>query len=206
MQLIAWVTSVEGQKIIGEYKKELLKTLKELEDHLYTFRIMLDIKTEHKDSLLSALNQEIDYCTFYFEYSKRLKKGELNKWKFTKTEDRDCDPWTNKGDCWEYMTGKVKAIIEISKNKASTKITLKLKNDSKSLEFLGSWKTTDMRYTNVRSEEGKEKTILFNYSGHGLMDLAGYQAYFAGELENYPLPPEVMERSIAVMEGLPKPD
>ncbi len=55
------------------------------------------------------------------------------------------------------------------------------------------------------TEEGKEKTIIFNYSGHGLMDLAGYQAFFAGELENYPLPPEVMERSIAVMEGLPKP-
>ena len=55
-------------------------------------------------------------------------------------------------------------------------------------------------------EEGKEKTILFNYSGHGLMDLAGYQAYFAGDLKNYPLPPEVMERSLAVMEGLPKPE
>ena len=47
--------------------------------------------------------------------------------------------------------------------------------------------------------------ILFNYSGHGLMDLAGYQAYFAGQLENYPLPPEVLERSLAVLEGLPKP-
>ena len=55
------------------------------------------------------------------------------------------------------------------------------------------------------TEEGKKKTILFNYSGHGLMDLAGYQAYFADELENYPLPPEVMARSLAVMEGLPKP-
>jgi tryptophan synthase beta chain len=56
------------------------------------------------------------------------------------------------------------------------------------------------------TEEGKEKTIVFNYSGHGLMDLAGYQAYFANELHNYPLPPEVMERSLAVMEGLPKPE
>ena len=44
---------------------------------------------------------------------------------------------------------------------------------------------------NKATEEGKKKTILFNYSGHGL--------------KNYPLPPEVMERSIAVMEGLPKP-
>jgi len=55
------------------------------------------------------------------------------------------------------------------------------------------------------TEEGRDKVILFNYSGHGLMDLAGYQAYFAGQLENYPLPPEVLERSLAVLEGLPKP-
>ena len=53
-------------------------------------------------------------------------------------------------------------------------------------------------------EEGKEKIILFNCSGHGLMDLTGYQAYFAGELENYPLPPEVMARSLEVLEGLAK--
>jgi tryptophan synthase beta chain len=55
------------------------------------------------------------------------------------------------------------------------------------------------------AEEGKEKVILFNFSGHGLMDLAGYQAYFGGDLENYPLPPEVLERSLGVLEGLPKP-
>ncbi len=55
------------------------------------------------------------------------------------------------------------------------------------------------------TEEGREKVILFNYSGHGLMDLAGYRAYFAGELANYPLPQEVMERSLTVLDGLPKP-
>ena len=56
------------------------------------------------------------------------------------------------------------------------------------------------------NEEGKEKTILFNYSGHGLLDLTGYEMYFAGDLENYPLPAEVLARSIAVMEGYPKPE
>jgi tryptophan synthase beta chain len=58
---------------------------------------------------------------------------------------------------------------------------------------------------NNAAEEGKEKVILFNYSGHGLLDLGGYQAYFAGDLHNYPLPPEVLERSLAVLDGLPKP-
>ena len=31
-------------------------------------------------------------------------------------------------------------------------------------------------------EEGKEKTILFNLSGHGHFDMSAYDAYFAGEL------------------------
>ena len=33
-------------------------------------------------------------------------------------------------------------------------------------------------------EEGKEKIILFNYSGHGLVDLASYDAYFSGKLSS----------------------
>jgi tryptophan synthase beta chain len=32
-------------------------------------------------------------------------------------------------------------------------------------------------------ESGEEKVILFNYSGHGLLDLAAYQSYLAGELD-----------------------
>ncbi|MFO7870818.1 MAG: TrpB-like pyridoxal phosphate-dependent enzyme [Kiritimatiellia bacterium] len=54
-------------------------------------------------------------------------------------------------------------------------------------------------------EEGKEKVILLNWSGHGLMDLTGYEAFFDGKLEDYPLPQEMLERSLACMEGLPKP-
>jgi tryptophan synthase beta chain len=54
-------------------------------------------------------------------------------------------------------------------------------------------------------EAGEEKVILFCLSGHGLLDLKGYEMYFAGNLENYPLPEEVLARSIAVMEGYPKP-
>jgi tryptophan synthase beta chain len=29
--------------------------------------------------------------------------------------------------------------------------------------------------------EGKEKVILFNFSGRGLLDLAGYEKFFSGE-------------------------
>jgi tryptophan synthase beta chain len=54
-------------------------------------------------------------------------------------------------------------------------------------------------------EEGKEKVIIFNMSGHGLLDLTGYQSYLAGKLKDYPLPEEEMQKSLAGIEGLPKP-
>ena len=43
-------------------------------------------------------------------------------------------------------------------------------------------------------EEGKEKVILFNYSGHGLMDLSGYDAFLSGKLSDYELPDEEMAK------------
>ncbi|HOW35313.1 MAG TPA: TrpB-like pyridoxal phosphate-dependent enzyme [Candidatus Omnitrophota bacterium] len=53
-------------------------------------------------------------------------------------------------------------------------------------------------------EEGKEKVILFNYSGHGLMDLAGYEKYLTGKLERYSLPDGELKKSIKAIEGFPK--
>ncbi|HSH12163.1 MAG TPA: TrpB-like pyridoxal-phosphate dependent enzyme, partial [Desulfurivibrionaceae bacterium] len=36
------------------------------------------------------------------------------------------------------------------------------------------------------------KTILFNLSGHGLLDLASYEQYHAGALSNYEYPAEAI--------------
>ncbi len=33
-------------------------------------------------------------------------------------------------------------------------------------------------------EEGKEKVIVFNFSGHGMLDLSSYRAYFEGKLDD----------------------
>ncbi len=41
------------------------------------------------------------------------------------------------------------------------------------------------------------KTILFNFSGHGLIDMAAYDSYFAGELHDYAYPEEQIARSLA---------
>lgn len=54
-------------------------------------------------------------------------------------------------------------------------------------------------------EEGKEKVILFNFSGHGLIDLVGYDKYFSGELTNFALAEEEIAASEKVFENFPKP-
>ncbi|MBN1787970.1 MAG: TrpB-like pyridoxal phosphate-dependent enzyme [Sedimentisphaerales bacterium] len=54
-------------------------------------------------------------------------------------------------------------------------------------------------------EEGKEKVIIFSYSGHGLMDLTGYDAYLSGKLTDYELPEEDLNKSTSVLKDLPKP-
>jgi tryptophan synthase beta chain len=53
-------------------------------------------------------------------------------------------------------------------------------------------------------EEGKKKVILFNYSGHGLMDLSGYDAFLSGRLSDYELPDEEIKKYTKDLEKLPK--
>ena len=45
-------------------------------------------------------------------------------------------------------------------------------------------------------ETGEEKVILFNLSGHGLIDMASYDQYFAGNLVNYELKDEDIQKNL----------
>lgn len=45
-------------------------------------------------------------------------------------------------------------------------------------------------------EKGERRVILFNLSGHGHFDLAAYQSYLAGELEDYDYPEEDVRRAL----------
>jgi tryptophan synthase beta chain len=54
-------------------------------------------------------------------------------------------------------------------------------------------------------EEGKKKVILFNYSGHGLMDLGGFDKYLDGKLTDYEPTDEELEQFIAPTMKLPRP-
>ncbi len=50
-------------------------------------------------------------------------------------------------------------------------------------------------------ETNEEKTIVFNFSGHGHFDLSSYQRYLEGKLEDYEYPDEKIEESL---KNLPK--
>jgi tryptophan synthase beta chain len=48
-------------------------------------------------------------------------------------------------------------------------------------------------------EEGKAKVILFNLSGHGHFDLAAYENYLTGKLQDYEYPGRDVERALAAI-------
>ncbi len=54
-------------------------------------------------------------------------------------------------------------------------------------------------------EEGKEKVIVFNLSGHGLVDLAGYDAYMSGKLHDYDFPQTELDKNLEAIAEFPKP-
>lgn len=61
-----------------------------------------------------------------------------------------------------------------------------------------------IREAKKAKEEGKSKTILFNLSGHGMIDLYAYEQYFAGKLENYSIPDSEIKSSLDNLEQIIK--
>ena len=53
-------------------------------------------------------------------------------------------------------------------------------------------------------EEGKSKVLLFNLSGHGLIDMTAYDMYLSGDLINYSIPDETIDKYLKEVEPLNK--
>ena len=51
-------------------------------------------------------------------------------------------------------------------------------------------------------ETGEQKTILFNLSGHGFVDMAAYDQYFSGEMQNYHVSDEDLAKFIKSADAL----
>ena len=58
-----------------------------------------------------------------------------------------------------------------------------------------------IREANKAKEEGKKQVILFNLSGHGLIDMTAYDNYINGDLRNYTLSDEEIKKNL---ETVPK--
>ncbi len=52
-------------------------------------------------------------------------------------------------------------------------------------------------------ENGEEKVILFNLSGHGHFDMGAYQAYFNGEIVDYAYPADRIAEALAKVPAVP---
>jgi len=53
-------------------------------------------------------------------------------------------------------------------------------------------------------EEGTSKVIVFSFSGHGLLDLAAYDAYIQGKLQNYAYPAEKIQEAMKHLPEVPE--
>ena len=59
-----------------------------------------------------------------------------------------------------------------------------------------------IREANAAKEAGEKKVILFNLSGHGLIDMTAYDRYFAGDLANYEVPDSEIQANTASLRKL----
>ena len=55
-------------------------------------------------------------------------------------------------------------------------------------------------------EEGREKTIVANFSGHGLLDLTAYEKYLSGEMKESVVDDDEIIKSTEVFKDYPKPE
>jgi tryptophan synthase beta chain len=60
-----------------------------------------------------------------------------------------------------------------------------------------------VREAKLAREEGKQKTIVFNLSGHGLVDMASYDQFLKGALTDYSVTEEQIKESLNRLQGIP---
>ncbi len=59
-----------------------------------------------------------------------------------------------------------------------------------------------IREANKCKETGEQKVILFNLSGHGLIDMPSYEQFLSGELQNYSITDELIAKNVSELEQI----
>ena len=58
-----------------------------------------------------------------------------------------------------------------------------------------------IREANKCKESGEEKVILFNLSGHGLIDMPSYESFIKGDLQNYKVTDEMIAENLKALDN-----
>ena len=135
---------------LGKGIKILKETLKEMEKS-YSFMRLTQINEDLLRDIRRTIEEEIEYCKFFYEICKREKEKTFNEWVYIPKEKRVMrHDWVTPIACWCKSNGRMKAIIEIDETGKRTKISLKIVNDSEILDFLD--RNKDFGYKNLGNE------------------------------------------------------
>ena len=115
---------------VNEYRQELAKTKKELDDLPWGLRRLITRNGERLDELRNLLKDELDLCDFYTNYLGRQKEPNFDTW----YQEEFKEHWSS----WVRYNGKIRTTIIMARGTGSqmTKVSLRIENDSDQLKFL----------------------------------------------------------------------
>jgi hypothetical protein len=118
----------DDESSLKEYNKKLLKD-KEIFENLMT---SLCINSEVSEGIIEALDNEINLIQFALELKSKKRLARFNKWISSNKQDGIYKRFEQRDN------GKIKAIISVSDNISSKRVSLNISNSSsfKSLYFI----------------------------------------------------------------------
>lgn len=146
---------------VGAYRKALIELKRTLEKPAWDFEHYVYVKRESVEDLVREIDQEIAYCDFYFELKKKRREANFNKWDFLEEKDRKAR-WggkSNNGDCYFRSNGKIKITINVKCKVASTRVSITVENDGKSVKFYGYDYPKELSYKSLRNVESIKREV-----------------------------------------------
>lgn len=160
-------TSENRDEVIGNYLKKLKNTKKVLKDMSWELWSILKMKFDETE-IFSNIDDEIKLCEFYFEYKKKSKDKDFNKWIKLTADHVNKEFYfirrNYKEDTKFYFrrNGRVRVLIIVEKNEKTTKVSLNLSNDSKFIWFLeDDYKSyfNEVYFSHLKSEDSILKKV-----------------------------------------------
>jgi len=140
---------------VKNYLDELNKFKDELNDIHFTYRHSLFGSDELVKEIQNLIEEELNLCSFYFEYQKRyVSEPNFNQWVFKEKEDiKPRFNWVEvQGEQWVKTNGKIMAIIQFDRSGKRVKISLSFENDSSTLSFEDRYVENKIKPVHLKNE------------------------------------------------------